>query len=137
MPTTKEFTIVLEDRPGTLGKTCRALADRSVNILAFQSFQSGIQSTVRMIVDNSATTKSVLDAQRLTYTETEVLQVKLPHRPGELARTAARLGEANINIHYAYCGLEPGTNTPLLFLGVKEVAQAAKILEQASAGSGA
>src|SRR5216117_2311794 len=103
MPTTKEFTIVLEDRPGTLGKTCRALADRSVNILAFQSFQSGIQSTVRMIVDNSATTKSVLDAQRLTYTETEVLQVKLPHRPGELARTAARLGEANINIHYAYC----------------------------------
>ena len=137
MPTTKEFTIALEDRPGTLGKTCRALADRSVNILAFQSFQSGIQSTVRIVVDNPTAAKSILDTQRLTYTETEVVQVKLPHRPGELARTAARLGEANININYAYCGLEPGTNAPLLFLGVKEVTQAAKILEQALAGSGA
>ena len=34
MPTTKEFTILLEDRPGTLGKLCQALAEQSVNILA-------------------------------------------------------------------------------------------------------
>ena len=27
MPTTKEFAIRMEDRPGTLGKVCRALAD--------------------------------------------------------------------------------------------------------------
>ena len=27
MPTTKEFTIRLEDRPGTLGKLCQALAE--------------------------------------------------------------------------------------------------------------
>ncbi len=37
MPTNKEFTIRLEDRPGTLGKLCQALAEQSVNILAFQS----------------------------------------------------------------------------------------------------
>ena len=35
--TAKEFNIRLADRPGTLGKLCRALADRNVNILAFQS----------------------------------------------------------------------------------------------------
>lgn len=34
MPVTKEFTVLMEDRPGTLGKVCRALADRNVNILA-------------------------------------------------------------------------------------------------------
>ncbi len=28
MPTTKEFTIRLEDRPGTLGKLCQALAEQ-------------------------------------------------------------------------------------------------------------
>ena len=44
------------------------------------------------------------------YTETKVAQVKLIHRPGELARTASRLGEAGININYGYCGVEPGTN---------------------------
>src|SRR5438128_12192265 len=106
MPTSQEFAIRMEDRPGTLGKVCRALAERGVNILAFQSFSTGKESIVRFVVDNPTTAKSVLDAQRLTYTEVEVAQVKLPNRPGELARAASRLGHANININYAYCGVE-------------------------------
>ncbi len=136
MPTTKEFTIRMEDRPGTLGKACRALADRGVNILAFQSFPSEGQSLVRFVVDNPTTTKTVLDTQRLSYTEAEVASIKLSHRPGELARAASRLGEANININYAYCGVEPGTNAPLLIFGVAEAARAATILDQAAAGAG-
>ena len=40
MPIAKELTIRLEDRPGTLGKACRALADHKVNIVAFQSVLS-------------------------------------------------------------------------------------------------
>jgi hypothetical protein len=35
MPVIKEFTVLLEDRPSTLGNVCRALAERGVNILAF------------------------------------------------------------------------------------------------------
>ncbi len=136
MPTTKEFAVLMEDRPGTLGKICRALADRSVNILGFQSFPIGGKSVTRFVVDNPTAAKTVLDAERLTYTEEEVAQVKLPHRPGELARAASRLGEANININYTYCGLEPGTNAPLVIFGVAEAARAATILDQAAAAAG-
>src|SRR5712692_10730479 len=117
MPTTKEFTVHMEDRPGTLGKFCRALADRGVNILAFQSGSFEGKSLVRLVVDNPTTAKTVLDSQRVTYTEAQVAQVKLPHRPGELARVASRLGEANINIDYAYGGVEPDTNAPILIFG--------------------
>ena len=136
MPTTKEFAIRMDDRPGTLGKISRALADRNVNILAFQSLPSEKKSLVRIVVDNPTTAKTVLDKEQLTYTETEVAQVKLPHRPGELARAASRLGEANININYAYCGLEPSTNSPLLIFGVAEVGRAATVLDQAAAAAG-
>ena len=105
MPTSKELTIRLEDRPGTLGNACRALADRKVNILAFQSIPAEEGSSlVRLVVDNPTTAKTVFDKQGLSYTETEVAQVKLAHRPGELARAASRLGDANININYAYAG---------------------------------
>jgi hypothetical protein len=45
------------------------------------------------------------------------------------------LGEANINIDYAYCGLESGTNAPLVFFGVAEASKAAPILEQAAAAA--
>jgi hypothetical protein len=136
MPTTKEFAVLTEDRPGTLGKVSRALADRGVNILAFQSFPIGGKSITRFVVDNPTTAKTVLDAERMIYIEEEVAQTKLPHRPGELARAASRLGEANININYTYCGLEAGTNAPLVIFGVTEPARAATILDQAAAAAG-
>jgi hypothetical protein len=136
MPTTQELTIQLEDRPGTLGTLSKALADRGVNILALQSIPAeGKKSTVRLVTDNPTTVKTVLDNQRLKYTEAEVAQVKLANRPGELARVASQLGEGNININYAYTGVDPATNTPLLIVGVKEVAQAAAILDKTAAAA--
>ena len=130
MPTAKEFNIRLADRPGTLGKLCRALADRKVNILAFQSIPLQGESLVRLVVNDPATAKQVLGSERLSHTETEVVQVRLRNQPGTLASAAAKLGEANININYAYCGVDPDANGPLLVFGVTEVAQAAKVLEQ-------
>jgi hypothetical protein len=130
MPTVEELNIRLADRPGTLGKLCRALADRNVNILAFQSVPLQGESLVRMVVNDPAAARQVLDSERLSCTETEVAQVKLRNRPGALATAAAKLGEANININYAYCGVDLDTSAPLLVFGVTEVAQAAKVLEQ-------
>jgi hypothetical protein len=135
MPTTREFAVLMDDRPGTMGKTCRTFADRGVNILAFHSFPIGGKSVMRFVFDNPATARAVLDAERLTYTETDVAQVRAAHRPGELARLGTKLGEANININYAYCGLEAGTNTPLVIFGVADAAQAAPILDQAAAAA--
>jgi hypothetical protein len=128
----------MEDQPGNLGKLCRALADRGVNILAFQSIPFEGKSLVRFTGDNPTTTKSVLDGQKLAYTETEVAQAKFANRPGELARAASQLGEAKINIDYAYCGIDSDSNAPVLIFGVADAGRAAKILDKASAaGAGA
>ena len=134
MPVNKEFTIRLEDRPGTLGKVCQALADQNVNILAFQQLplEKG-KGAVRLVLDNPAAAKTTLDHQRADYTETEVAQINLPHRTGELARAASRLGEAGININYGYCGAESGTNATFVIFGVAEVGKAVKVFEQAAA----
>ena len=135
MPTATELNIQMDDRPGTLGTCCRALADRGVNILAFQASGDERRSQVRIIVDNLATAKSVLGAEGSVYQETEVAQTALANQPGELGRAASRLGEAKININYAYGGVDPSTNTPLVFFGVPEVARAAKILDQGAASA--
>ena len=138
MPTLKEFTIRLEDRPGTLGKLCQALAEEDVNILAYQQFphEKG-KGSVRLVADNADKARAALDRQRTDYKEAEVAQVKLAHRPGELARAASRLGDAGININYGYCGTEPDTNATFLIFGVAEVGKAVKILEQAAAAAAA
>jgi hypothetical protein len=87
------------------------------------------------VVDNPSLAKSILDGQKTEYTETEVATVTLSNRPGELARAAARLGEAGINIDYGYCGVDPSTNASMLLLGVANAGKAAKVLEQGAAAS--
>jgi hypothetical protein len=130
MPVSKELTIQIEDKRNTLGKCCRLLADRNVNIIAFQTFEREGQSLIRMVVDDPASAKKLLDADRIYYTEVEVAQVALPHRPGELSRAASRLGEVQININYAYCGADPASNMPLVIFGVRDVAKAVPILDE-------
>ena len=135
MPVNREFTIRLEDKPGTLANLCRALGDQGVNITALQAAPEKGASQVRFVVDNPTTAKSVLDQQRWATTEAQVVQVKLNNRPGELARAATRLGEANININHVYCGMDSSTNTAVLIMGVSDVGRATSILEETGAGA--
>jgi len=135
MPKAKEFSVRIDDEPGTLARVCRALADQGINIQAYHSVPWDEESLVRFVVDNPTKARSVLDAQKFKYKEAEVVQVKLPNQPGELARAASQLGEADININYAYCGNEAGTNAPLLIFGVADVGRAVKILDKAAAAA--
>jgi hypothetical protein len=132
MARAKEFTIAIEDKPGALGKCFNALAARGVNILAFQSYVEEGESVARMLVDDPATANAVLGGIPMIFEETDVAIVRLPHRPGELGRAAARLGEKQINIDYSYCGVEPGAELVLVVFGVDNVSQASMILDQLS-----
>jgi hypothetical protein len=125
----KEYTVTIEDKPGALGKCFLALAERGVNVLAFQSYVEEGESLARMLVDDPASAKAVLGGLRMIFEETEVAAVRLPHRPGELGRAASRLGEKRINIDYSYCGLEPGSTRALVAFGVDDLAGAENLLD--------
>ena len=133
MPITQELTIRMENRPGSLGKVCRALADHGVDIMAFQSIPGEKTLLVCIVVDKPEAAKAVLDKEGIPYTEVEVAQARLQCRPGELALVASKLGEANININYAYSGAEARTRTPLVIFGVSDVGRAATILDYTGA----
>ncbi len=130
MPKMKEFTVTIEDKPGALGKRFLALAERGVNILAFQSYVEEGESLARLLVDNPSSAKAVLGGLRTIFEESEVAVVRLAHRPGELGRAASRLGEKQINIDYSYCGLEPGSTRALLVFGVDDLTRAANLLDE-------
>jgi hypothetical protein len=130
MPKVKEFTVTIADEPGALGKCFFALAERGVNILAFQSYVEDGESLARLLVDDPPGAKAVLSRLRMIFEETEVALVRLAHRPGELARAASRLGEKQINIDYSYCGLEPGSTQALLVFGVDNLTKAANLLDE-------
>ena len=134
MPRAKELNINLEDRPGTLGKICQALADRGVNILAFHANTTAGKGLVRLVVDNPASAKTILEAQGMRCNEGEIAQVSLPNRPGELARAASQLGSVNINIEHGYTGVDK-TGNATFFFGVNDIDRAVEILDRAAAGA--
>ena len=135
MAKAKELTIAIEDKPGALGKCFLALAERGVNILAFQSYVEEGESLARLVVDDPATATAVLGSIRAIFEVTDVAVVRLPHRPGELGRAAARLGEKQINIDYSYCGFEPGSPLALVVFGVDNLTEAATALDELAAAS--
>ncbi len=135
MAKAKEFTVTIEDKPGALGKCFLALAERGVNILAFQSYVEERESLVRFLADDPAIAKSVLGGLHMIFEETDVAVVRLLNRPGELARAALRLGEKGINIDYSYCGWDPGSTRALLVFGVDNLTKAAAALDELVAQS--
>ena len=130
MAKAREFTVTIEDKPGALGKCFLALAERGVNILAFQSYVEAGESLARFVADDPASAKAVLGSLRMIFEETNVAVVRLAHRPGELGRAASRLGENQINIDYSYCGLEPGSTRALVVFGVDNLTKAATLLDE-------
>jgi len=133
MPKMKEFTVTIEDKPGALGKCFLALAERGINILAFQSFVEEGESLARLVVNDPPTAKSVLGGLRMIFEETEVAVIRVAHEPGGLGRAAARLGEGGINIDYSYGGLEPGSTRALLVFGVDNLTKGAGLLDELAA----
>ncbi len=130
MAKAKEFRVTVADKPGALGACCLALAERGVNILAFQSFVEQGESLARFVVDDPESALKVLSGLRENFEQDDVAVVLLEHRPGELGRAALRLGEHRININYSYCGLQPGSTRPLVVFGVDQVTKAAAVLDE-------
>ncbi len=133
MAKAKEFTVTIEDKPGALGKCLRALGERGVNILAFQSYVEEGESLARFLADDMAAAKTVLGGLRMIFEETEVAIVRLAHRPGQLGRAAARLGDKQINIDYTYCGIDPGSSQVLVIFGVDDLSRASALLDELAA----
>jgi hypothetical protein len=130
MAKAKEFTVTIEDKPGALGKCFLALAQRGINILAFESYVEERESLVRFVADDPAGANQLLGELQMIFEENDVAVVRVAHRPGELARAAARLGENRVNIDYSYCGLEPGSLQALLVFGVDNVTKGATLLDE-------
>jgi len=97
-----EFIVQMENRPGRLASLTEALAAFGVNIDALAAYGHDGEGTVRLIVDDAATTRRVLIEAALQHEEHTVLKAQMPHRPGELARLTRTLAEAGVNIEAIY-----------------------------------
>src|SRR3954469_17037496 len=123
--TIPQFSVFLVNKPGVLAQVTTALASEKVNLVAVTLVDSQEHGVLRIVAEKADEARAVLTKLNLPMTETEVLCVDLPNRPGALADVATLLGQNHININYAYVTSgAPGGRTT----GVFKVADQAKAL---------
>jgi hypothetical protein len=98
----RQLSIALENQPGRLAHICHLLAEGGVNIDGVCVIDNVEQGMVRLMTNNAAAARAILEHAGLHVVEAEVLVLELRDQLGKLARLSEALGEAGINIEYAY-----------------------------------
>jgi hypothetical protein len=130
-----QFSVFLVNKPGVLAQVTSALAGAKVNLVAVTLVDSQEHGVLRLVAEKAEQARDVLRKLNLPMTETEVLCVDLPNRPGALADVATLLGKNHININYAYVTSgAPGGRTTGVFK-VADQAKALHLLSKANTGS--
>ena len=126
----KQITAWVESKPGELGRITKALGDAKVNIAAMGAYTvpAGGECPIGLQVSSPAKTKKVLDRLGVRFTEEEVLRITVADKPGVLGEIGTRLGQANINIDYAYATTTKGSRKSDVVLAVSDLAAATKAL---------
>jgi hypothetical protein len=131
--TLTQFSVFLVNKPGVLAQVTAALAQEKINLVAMTLVDSQEHGVLRMVAEAADAARKVLTKLNLPLTETDVLCVDLPNRPGALADVATLLGKNHININYAYVTSgAPGGRTSGVFK-VADPAKALHVLKKSSA----
>jgi hypothetical protein len=126
-----QFSVFLVNKPGVLAQVTGALAQEKVNLVAVTLVDSQEHGVLRLVPEHAPAARDVLKKLNLPMTETEVLCLDLPNRPGALADVATELGNAHININYAYVTSgAPGGRTTGVFK-VADQGKAIHVLKKA------
>jgi hypothetical protein len=130
MPKMIQITAWVDSKPGELGRITKALGEAKVNITALGAYSTpaGSECPVGLQVSSPAKAKKVLDKLGVRFTEEEVLRLTVTDKLGVLGEIGTRLGQANINIDYAYATTTKGSRKSDVVLKVADLAAATKAL---------
>jgi hypothetical protein len=98
-----QFSVFMVNKPGVLAQAAEQLAQAKINVLAMTVMDSSEHGVLRLVTEDTDKARLALGKLNLPTTETEVLMVEMPNRPGALADVCMRFAHAHINISYAYC----------------------------------
>jgi hypothetical protein len=127
----KQISVFSENKPGRLAAIARALQEEKINILAFSIAEADGFGVVRALVDSPQKAHEKLTKIGFNVAFTDVIAVQMKDEPGGLYEIAKILGQAGINIEYAYA--YSGKEAAVLILRVDNVEAAIAALQKGGA----
>lgn len=126
MDTKTQFSVFLVNRPDVLTQVCRALAEAKINIIALTMMDGQEHGVLRLVAETDDKARAALRKMNAAFTESEVLAVEMPNRPGAAADVCEKLSTAKVPISYMYCSTAgPGGAIGIFRVGNVEKAKKA------------
>ena len=101
----KQISVFLENKPGTLNKMTKVLAEHKIDMRALSLSETKDFGIVRMIVDDVYSAMNVLKEADFIASLTPVLVYAIPDEPGGLNKVLEAFSEADVNVEYMYASL--------------------------------
>lgn len=96
----KQISVFLENKPGTLSKMTKVLADHEISLRALSVAEMEDFGIARLIVDDVIAATSVLKDADFIATLTPVLAFEIPDENGGLNRLLEAFNATGVNIEY-------------------------------------
>jgi hypothetical protein len=97
-----QISVFLENQPGHLKRILDAFEDAGVNVRGYSASDTGDYGIARFILDKPDAALDVLRKRGCAAIQAQVLCIRLPDKPGELARVMGIIADAGINVLYSY-----------------------------------
>lgn len=107
----KELTVIAKDRIGLLADVSEALGKNGINIEAISVETGERTAVVRIVTKKPVEAKKTLTEAGFKVLDTNVLVVRMPNKPGQLAKVTRVLAEKGINLQRVYLIGREGTYT--------------------------
>lgn len=125
----EQLSIFLENKAGRLAEVTGILAQTGVNIRALSLADTSDFGVLRLIVNDTHKAKEALKSKGFTVSETEVVAVEVPDKPGGLHNILEIMQKSDINVEYMYAFVQQSGNNAVMIFRFENVAQAVKVLE--------
>jgi hypothetical protein len=126
----KQISVFLENKSGRLAGVTKTLGDHGINIRALSIADTTDFGILRLIVSDPEKAVSILKAEDFTVSETNIIAVEIPDRPGGLGGILQILDSSQINIEYMYAFVgKSGANAVVVFR-VEDIDRAITLLQQ-------
>lgn len=123
----KQISVFLENEAGELEKLSKILMDNKINMRALTVAETADFGILRMIVDNVSKCIEVLRDHDYLLSQTDVIAVSIPDKPGGLHRIVELLAKESINIEYIYSALV--REEAIIIFRIDDIEKASRVLK--------
>ena len=125
----KQISVFLENKSGRLADVTKPLGKNGINIRALSIADTTDFGILRLIVNKPEEANRILRSEGFMVSETDVIAVEVPDRPGGLAGVLEVLEQAEINIEYLYAFVGGSSKGALVIFKVEDCEAAIKVLQ--------